>query len=169
MRRARAGGRWVGVAVMVRARARLRRSERGQISVLVLGVTVVVIMLVLGTVAVTSAQLSRIRMIDAADAAAVAAADALDAAAYDKGLGDTVPVSTATVRRAATAQLAAQPVPSGIERWALASGTGSPDGETAVVVLTGRANLPLVGPLLDGLGSGVSITVTARARAGVEG
>lgn len=169
MSRGRRSGRGSGwcaaLAAVVRGRC---RGERGQVSVLILGVTVVVVMLIMGTVAVTSAQLSRMRMLDAADAAAAAAADALDRGAYDQGLGDAVPVSTATVRRAAAEQLAAQPVPSGIRGWRLAAGTGSPDGESAVVVLTGQVDLPVVGPLLDGLGSSVTITVTSHARAGLE-
>jgi hypothetical protein len=47
----------------------------------------------------------------------------------------------------------------------VAPGTGSPDGETAVVRITGDAEVPLVGGLLRALGGSVTITVESRARA----
>ena len=50
-----------------------------------------------------------------------------------------------------------------------APGTGSPDGETALVRLTGEVDVPLVGGILRGLGGSVTITVEARARATVGG
>ncbi len=43
--------------------------------------------------------------------------------------------------------------------------TGSPDGRTAVVTLSGRATLPMTGWVLESLGGGVTITVSSRARA----
>ena len=107
-------------------------------------------------------------MIDAADAAALDAADALDEAAlYEEGLPDVVPVSSETVRRAAQDYLAARPRPSGITGWSTLAGTGSPDGQQAVVVLQGTVELPLTGGLLSALGGSVTVTVEARARAAV--
>jgi hypothetical protein len=52
--------------------------------------------------------------------------------------------------------------------WQVAPGTGSPDGQTAVVRISGEAELPLVGGLLGALGGSVTITVEARARAVLE-
>jgi hypothetical protein len=146
------------------ARVRLR-GESGQITLLVLGFSVVAILLIVGTLAVTSVQLSRMRLLDAADGAALDAADALDTAAYERGLGGSVALSGSTVRQAATAYLKGQPRPASIRAWGLANGTGSPDGQTAVVRLTGEADISLMGGVLDGLGGSLSITVESRARA----
>ncbi len=145
-----------------------RRGEQGQAGLLTLGFTVVAILLILVTVAITSAQLARMQLLDVADAAALDAADALDVAAYQRGVDDAVPVSDATVRAAAEAYLAGVTRPSGLQSWAVENGTGSPDGESAVVRLSGTADLPFVGSLLDAVGSSVTITVVSRARAGLD-
>jgi hypothetical protein len=153
-------GRW--------ARVRGSCGEAGQVTLLVVGFAVVAMLLVLGTTVVTSAQLSRIRLLDAADGAALDAADSLDAAAYARGLRDAVAVSDQTVAATAQRYLAERPRPSGMTQWAVAPGTGSPDGETAVVRLVGQADLPVIGGLLRGFGGSVTITVESRARAGLQ-
>lgn len=137
-------------------------------TLLVLGFTVVAILLIVGTVAVTSVQLSRMRLLDAADGAALDAADSLDLGAYQRGLGEAVAVSDTTVRETAVQYLAERPRPQSLLTWQVAAGTGSPDGQTAVVRVSGDADLPLVGGLLDTLGGSVTITVESRARAPVQ-
>lgn len=137
-------------------------------SLLILGFAVVAILLIVGTVAVTSVQLSRMRLLDAADGAALDAADALDLGAYQRGLGDAVAISDKTVRETAVRYLAERPRPASMLAWQVAQGTGSPDGQTAVVRVSGKADLPLVGGLLDTLGGSVTITVESRARADLE-
>jgi hypothetical protein len=152
-----------------RPRRRLRggrRRDEGQISVLILGLFGIVLVLIVGGVDVTAAQIARTRLLDAADAAALDAADALDEpGAYGSGLGSSVTVSSSTVQEAAANNLAARPRPAGISSWTTAPGTGTTDGQTAVVVLRGTADLPLTGGLLSSLGGSVTITVQARARA----
>jgi hypothetical protein len=160
--RSAAGG--LGQTAATRARDVRRRGESGQVTLLILGFTLVAAMLIVGTVAVTSAQLSRVRLLDAADGAALDAADSLDVRAYEQGLDDAVAVNDETVRAAAERYLDERPLPVGMAGWAVAPGTGSPDGETAVVRLVGEADLPLVGGVLRGLGTTVTITVEARAR-----
>ena len=147
---------------------RRRGGEAGQVTLLILGFSVVAILLIVGTVAVTSVQLSRMRLLDAADGAALDAADSLDLGAYEGGLGGAVAVSDATVRNTAVQYLAERPRPESMLGWQVAPGTGSPDGQTAVVRISGRADLPLVGGLLDTLGGSVTITVESRARATLE-
>jgi hypothetical protein len=142
--------------------------EAGQVGILVLGYTVVAILLIVGTMAVTSAQLSRMRLLDAADGAALDAADSLDLAAYREGLGSSVAVSDDTVVRTATAYLEDRPLPVGMLGWQVAPGSGSPDGQTAVVRLQGQAELPWVGPLLEALGGSVTIKVESRARSDLQ-
>ncbi len=147
---------------------RRQRREGGQVSLLILGLSMIALLLVVGTIDVTAAHLSRMRLLDAADAAALDAADALDARAYRVGVAEAVPLSDATVRASSGAYLGSRPLPRGISSWRVDPGTGSPDGRTAVVVLTCRVDLPMGGSLLDALGSSVTIHVTSRARADVQ-
>jgi hypothetical protein len=159
-------------AAVTRLRGRLRQvgasRESGQVTLLILGFTLVAAMLVVGTVAVTSVQLSRMRLLDAADGAALDAADSLDDRAYERGLGDAVPVSDQTVRATAEAYLAGRPLPVGMLRWQVAAGTGSPDGRSAVVRLVGEADLPLVGGVLRGLGGSLTLVVESTARSDLQ-
>ena len=108
------------------------------------------------------------RLLDAADGAALDAADALEARAYQRGIGDTVALSDASVREAARAYLGDQRRAASLRVWSLAPGTGSPDGRTAVVRLTGEAEVPLVGGILRALGGSVTITVESHARAALQ-
>ena len=138
---------------------------RGQISVLLIGMVAIALLLVLGVVGATSVQLSRIHLLDAADAAARAAADTVDEdTLYDAGLGDGVPLTTEGVRAAAQEHLARQPVPDRLVGWEVAQGTGTTDARTAVVRLSGEAEIPLLSRALRSLGGSVSITVESRAR-----
>ena len=66
----------------------LRRDERGSISLFILGAPLVATLLIVGTVALTSAHLSRMRLLDVADGAALSAANALDDTAYTQGVGE---------------------------------------------------------------------------------
>ncbi len=142
-----------------------RHDEGGSISLYLLGLAVVAMVLVAGTVAVTSAHLARMRLLDVADAAALDAADALDSSAYQQGVGESVPLSAASVRERAAAYVGAVERPPGVVAWRLGPATGTPDGRTAVVALTGEAELPMVGGVLRDLGVSITISVTSRARA----
>lgn len=143
--------------------------ERGSMTMLVIGCMAVAVLLILGTVVATSAQISRVRLLDVADGAALDAADALDLSAYGDGLGDSVVISDGTVWDAAESYLAARERPTTFTSWQVEPGTGTPDGVTAVVVLSGQVRLPAVGPLLEAVGSSITITVRADARAGLVG
>lgn len=147
--------------------ARRAKGEDGQLSLLVLGFTVIALTLVIGATAVTSVHISRMRLLDAADTAALDAADEEVAGVYDSGIDDVVPVTDASVQRTAEETLVSRDLPHGLRSWQVAPGTGAVDGSTAVVRLSGEADLPLVGGLLRGLGSSVTITVESRAQATV--
>ena len=138
-------------------------------TLLVTGCMAIAVLLILGTVVATSAQLARVRLLDVADGAALDAADALDDRAYRSGLGDAVALSGPTVWDSAETYLAVRERPERITWWSIAPGTGTPDGETAVVVVTGDVVLPVVGPLVEAVGGSVTITVTGAARAGLVG
>ena len=141
------------------------RSDDGLISILMIGLTAIALTVIMAIVGVTSVQLSRIHLLDAADAAALDASDALaKEVVYSNGLGAGVPLTDETVIGAASQHLDARTMPTRIERWALGPGTGTPDGRTAVVVLTGTARIPVVSPVLDTFGGGVRITATSTAR-----
>ncbi len=90
------------------------RASEGQIGVLALGLFVLATLLVLGAIDVTAAQLARMRLLDAADSAALDAADALDErAAYEGGVLDHLALTDESVAGAASAHLARTPMPSG--------------------------------------------------------
>lgn len=133
---------------------------------LALGLFVLATLLVLGAVDVTAAQLARMRLLDAADSAALDAADALDErAAYEGGVLDRLALTDESVTAAAGAHLARTPLPPGITSWSVVPDTGTGDGATAVVTVRGTATLPMSGWVLESLGGSVTITVTSRARA----
>jgi len=147
---------------------RRNQPEGGQISLLILGFTVIALMLIVGAVDVSAVQLARTRLLDAADAAALDASDALDnGSAYDRGLSSAIPITDASVRQSATQYLAAEPRPHGISSWVLTDGTGSPDGQTAVIGLRGAVDIPIAASVLASLGGSVTITVVSRARSGL--
>lgn len=139
--------------------------ESGQISILVVGLVAVCLSIVLGVVGVTSVQLSRIHVLDAADAAALDASDALALErAYGEGVGAGVLLTDATVAEAAVAHLSGRDRPTRLSSWEIAPGTGSPDGRTAVVVVRGTARIPVISSVLKAFGGGVSVTMTSSAR-----
>jgi Putative Flp pilus-assembly TadE/G-like len=144
------------------------RPEQGQISLLILGFTIIALMLIVGAVDVTAVQLARTRLLDAADGAALDASDALDnGSAYDRGLQSAVSITDGSVRQSAAEYLAVQPRPHGISSWALADGTGSPDGQTSVIRLRGSVDIPIAASVLAAFGGSVNITVESRARSGL--
>lgn len=142
--------------------------EEGGITIMIIGLCMIALTLILGIITVTSAQLARMRLLDAADAAALDAADALAERAYSEGIGAAVPLTGQTVWLAAQANLAARPMADRMQSWYVDGGTGTPDGETAVVVVTGTAQLPILTRVVEAFGGTITLTVEARARADVE-
>ncbi|MCA0178192.1 MAG: pilus assembly protein TadG-related protein [Actinobacteria bacterium] len=143
--------------------------DDGSISLLILGLCVIALTLILGIITVTTVHLARIRLLDAADAAALNAADAIDSRVYTDGVGSAVPLTDDSVWLAASDSLASRSMPDRVRSWSLAPGTGSPDGETAVVVVTGTAELPILSRAVEFIGSSITLTVESRARATVAG
>lgn len=136
---------------------------------MVLGYVVIALVLVIVAVDITAVHLARTQLLDAADAAALDAADAADSASvYQGGVESSVPLTDQSVRTAATGYLSTYPIPARVEGVALTDQTGSPDGRTAVVELTARVRLPLLGPVVNAWSSGITVTVHSRARADVD-
>lgn len=158
------GRRLTGLVPLVRTRV---RDDNGQLTVLILGLTVIAMTVIIGGLAVTSVQISRMRLLDAADAAALAATDEGAEQIYEGGLDQSLPLTDEAVRSVAVEHLAGRERPHGLESWSVAGGTGTPDGRTVVVRLSGEADLPMVGGLIRSLGGSVTVGVESRARADV--
>ena len=150
-----------------------RTDDSGQVLLLALVYGLIAILLVLVVIAASAVHLDRKRLLALADAAALDAADALDEPAYfeaaDRQEGiDAVPVTDATVRDAAVGYLQRQDAPSRFTDLRLdLAASGTPDGTTAVVVLTARS-LPLLpeavaGPFTDGVPLRVSASAVSVA------
>ncbi len=154
--------------VLARRHRVSQEQDRGRILVLVAGLFGLLGLLIVGGIDVTSVQLARMHVLDAADAAAVHAADSIDRSSlYRKGIGETIALSDATVREAAGESLASQHRPAHVAGWQVASGTGTDDGSTAVVRVTADVQPPLLGGVLSFVGHDVTVTVESRARADV--
>ena len=141
------------------------QADEGSVAILILGMCMIALVLILGVVTVTSAHLARIRLLDTADAAALDASDTVDDRIYHDGVEVGVPLSDTGVRDAANAYLASRTLPPRMTSWAIAPGTGSPDGSIAIVVLTGTAQLPVLTSVMEAFGGSITITVESRARA----
>ncbi len=158
-----------GLAARVRRRLGGGCSDDGRIIILVAGLFAILGLLIMGGVDVTAVQLARVHMLDAADAAALNAADAADDdAIYRGGVGSSVPLSSASVQSQARADLAGQELPAHVSGWSVVDGTGTPDGQTAVVRVSGTVHPPLFGGVLKALAGDVTISVEARARSDVD-
>lgn len=141
--------------------------EQGSLTLLVMGCLAIAVLLIFGTIVATSAQLARVQLLDVADGAALDAADALDLDAYTQGFGEAVSVSSDSVWGSAQSYLQARERPERVTWWSIEPGTGTPDGETAVVVVSADVSLPVVGPFVEAIGRSITITVTGTARAGL--
>lgn len=145
------------------------RRDDGRISILLAGFLGILALLVLGAVDVTAIQLARMRILDASDSAAADAADAIDrGSVYTGGVGrDHLRLTNGAVKRVAAENLGRHDLPKNVTSWALQPGTGTKDGRTADVVLTGTVHPPITGGAL-GFFKDVNITVESRARADVQ-
>lgn len=140
--------------------------DEGQVLILILGYVLIALTLVIVAVDITAVHLARTQLLDAADAAALDAADAVDArTVYAGGAATGPPLSDLTVQGAAVTYLSSYVPPTRVEDVRLGQGTGTPDGRTAVVVLTARVRLPILGPVVRAWSGGITVTVVSRARA----
>ncbi|PFG36090.1 hypothetical protein ATL41_0799 [Flavimobilis soli] len=158
-----------------RTARRLRDDDSGQVLVLAIGFVAVALALIATVAAVTSVQLERKRLLSVADAAAAYAAGTYDEALFHSSfdrIGDGAPgpaivLTDASVAKGAQEYLAASSGVVSLREVQLVSAT-SPDGQTAVVELSGVARPALVGWLTDVLDDdgGVRIVVQGAARGG---
>jgi hypothetical protein len=158
-----------------------RRSSRddGQISVLILGYALIVLLVVFTGVAATAVHLARHRLSSIADGAALDAANALDRQRFYAVVGGAGPspdrvvsLTSASVRDSVAAYLSDRPADGSNggsndpdHTITIAAPTGSPDGSTAEVTLAQRVSVPFLAALFGGNADGITVQVTARARA----
>lgn len=144
------------------------RAETGAITPLVVGLFALAALLLTVLVDISAAHVSRISVMDAADAVARDAADALaEGSVYGGGVEGRVPLTDASVREVAVRRLDETPMPDGVVAWQLVDPTGTDDGTTAVVTVRAVVHLPLSSGALEALSAPVTITVTSRARSAV--
>lgn len=155
---------------MKRTRTGSGDREDGQIGLLILGLAVVVLTLVVGIVDVTAVQLARVRVYDAADAAAVDAADALaEERAYRTGVAAGLPLTDAGVHAQAARFLAATQRPEHVTAWAIEAASATGDGHAATVTLTATIEVPLADALIASALGPVTVTVAATAEGRLDG
>ena len=149
-------------------RERGPRGDSGQLSLLVLGYLVLAFSQVTVVVDATAVHLARTQLLDAADAAALDAADALDGSdIYGSGLPGrpALPVTDEAVRRQARTYLDHYPPPRRLDQVRLDGDTGTSDGASATVVLTGRVRLPIAAWVVASFSDGITVSVSSTASA----
>ncbi|MGL5857116.1 MAG: pilus assembly protein TadG-related protein [Angustibacter sp.] len=143
--------------------------DDGQISILVIGYVVVCFGLIAVVVNATAVHLARTQLLDIADGAALDAADTLAGPGlYTSPLRATVPVTDAGVRAEAARYLARVPPPRRVDAIRLGPRTGTDDGRSATVQLSGRVQLPIAAWVVDDFAGGITVTVQATARGDID-
>lgn len=147
-------------------RSRLRSSgsgEEGQIGVLIIGYLLVSLLVLTVVMGASALYLGHKKLLSAADGAALAAADTFSLAPSGNPAGGPAAVlAPAAVQMEVDRYLAATSAADRLPGLAVAAETGTADGRTARVVLTGVVHPPLVNFLVP---DGIPITAVAEARA----
>jgi hypothetical protein len=148
------------------------RHEHGQVTLLVLVYAVIVLAVLFTAASATAVHLARHRLLAVADAAALDAANALDRQRFYAEVGGAGPapdrvisLSDASVQASVQAYLLVAPQTGRLGQVTVAEPTGSPDGSTAEVTLITVARVPLLSAVSGDRAAGVTVRVTARARA----
>lgn len=140
---------------------------------LAIGYAVLALLLLTVVIGASAVHVQRKQLLFLADGAALDAADAVDAEDYFAAVGDgdvdRLPLTDAGVEAAVRAHLDLAPVAARLANLRVDPGTGTPDGRTAVAVLTARARLPVISSVLEPWSGGVPLRAEARAVALLEG
>ncbi len=137
-------------------------NEDGQMMVMILGYVVLALLVTTVVIGISSVYLEHKRLLSLADGASVAAADSytLGEVATQGGSPSAV-LSSARVRNVAADFVSRSPASQRFDGLAVAGTTGTPDGSTAVVVLTAAVHPPVVNFLMP---AGITIEATSTAR-----
>ncbi|MFJ7750603.1 pilus assembly protein TadG-related protein [Arthrobacter sp. NPDC097144] len=138
------------------------RGDEGQIGVLVIGYMLVSLLVVTVVMGSSALYLGHKKLLSAADGAALAAADTFSLGSGRHGQGPTAVLAPAAVRAEVNRYLAEINAANGLPGLRVDGETGTSDGRTAKVVLTGVVHPPLVNFLVP---DGIPITAVSEARA----
>lgn len=144
-------------------RRSILRGEEGQIGVLIIGYMLVSLLVVSVVMGASALYLGHKKLLAAADGAALAAADTFslgDVAA--PGEGPAAVLAPGAVQTEVNRYLSLTDAAERIPGLTVDSETGTADGRTAKVVLTGVVHPPLVNFLVP---DGIPITAVSEARA----
>ncbi|BCW46140.1 hypothetical protein StoSoilB5_33240 [Arthrobacter sp. StoSoilB5] len=146
------------------AKGRIRGSaEEGQMSVLIVGFVLLALLLASVVIATSAIYLEHKKLLSLADGAALAAADSYVVGDIEGISAPSASLVDERVLGAVDLYLGSSDAFSKHDHLAIAPGTGSSNGGTAVVVLSAIAHPPLVNFLLPG-GIPVEARSTARSR-----
>ena len=140
------------------------KSEDGQMMVMILGYVTLALLVTTVVIGISSVYLEHKRLLSLADGASLAAADSYTLGEVDtQGGTPSATLNPARVRNAAADFISRSPAAQRFDGLAVTGSTGSPDGATAVVVLTAAVHPPVVNFLVpDGIR--IEATSTARSR-----
>jgi uncharacterized membrane protein len=138
--------------------------ENGQLTVMIIGYVTVALLVATVVIGISSVYLEHKRLLSLADGASLAAADSytLGEVASQGGSPSAV-LNPARVRAVAADFVSRSPAAARFQGLAVAGSTGTPDGSTAVVVLTAEVHPPVVNFLVPG-GIAIEAASTARSR-----
>ncbi|WP_350001705.1 pilus assembly protein TadG-related protein [Pseudarthrobacter sp. WHRI 8279] len=138
--------------------------EDGQMMVMILGYVTLALLVATVVIGISSVYLEHKRLLSLADGASLAAADSYTLGDVDAhGGSPSATLNPARVRNVAADFVSRSPAAQRFSGLAVAGVTGSPDGSTAVVVLTAAVHPPVVNFLVpDGIR--IEATSTARSR-----
>jgi len=132
--------------------------------VMILGFVAVALLVATVMIGITAVYLEHKRLLSLADGASLAAADSFTLGEVEShGGSPSAVLNPARVRNVAADFVARSPGAERFDALAVAGATGSPDGSTAVVVLTAAVHPPVVNFLVPG-GIPIEATSTARSR-----
>ena len=138
--------------------------ENGQLMVMILGYVVLALLVATVVIGISAVYLEHKRLLSLADGASLAAADSYTLGEVSsQGGSPSAVLNPARVRNVAADFVARSPASQRFSSLAVAGATGTPDGSTAVVVLTADVHPPVVNFLIpDGIP--IEATSTARSR-----
>ena len=140
------------------------RGEDGQLMVLIIGYVLLALLVTAAVAGASSVYIEHKKLLSLADGASVAAADSFTLGHLESSSGSpTAVLSSGLVRSTATDYLNRTGAYGRFSALEVGPATGSPDGSTAVVVLSAAVHPPIVNFLVpDGLR--IEATSTARSR-----
>jgi hypothetical protein len=137
-------------------------AEGGQMIVMIIGYVMLALLVVTVVIGISSVYLEHKRLLSLADGASLAAADSYTLGEVTgPGGSPSAVLGSGRVRNVASDFVARSPASARFNGLAVTQGTGSPDGSTAVVVLSSMVHPPVVNFLVP---DGIRIEATSIAR-----